>query len=354
MLRPAYRLPRARLALGAGALVLLLAASAAPASNRAAAKPRVLVRQPTRVTGVAQSAGWIAWDAITPRYLIRRVTGGKVSQFYPGYGTSNGFVLAGSRLLWVDEDIGNTVWDTVLTATAGDREASEAYQVGADTSSGEGDHIGALAAGGGTLAFATVESAIVESTCDSYGYNCQTAEQPGAVYRVVDGKAVRVPHVPGWHGLAAAAARIAVTTQGSTAVVQVRRVTDGAVVSTIDAGAQVEDMALGDHRLVLLVAGATTSAPRTIRWYDPGTGARLGQVTAPGAVPLSLSGTRVVYPLRNGIRLLDTRTGKTRTIVNERHYRPTSVSIVGNRIVWLVHPPKTWLVKALDLPPAQP
>jgi hypothetical protein len=274
---------------------------------------------------------------------MRRVGGGAVTQFYDDLGSPEVLpvALAGSRALWAFDKIGNNVEGFVHTGAAGGRGVRGlAYVMSGPASDATGDVRGGVASDGKqTLVFSLLVAAVDDpTTCDPEGYDCTIVYRGGGVWRVVRGRKVRVPNTPGSFLLAASGSRIALVVPGDSRhpgrSVQVRRVADGGLVAALSASAPVRAIGLSSSVVAVLVAG-DAKGPKRIEWYEPDTGASLGALDLPSQAgsDLSLSGRRILFRVGRQLRLLDTRTGRTRTVAAPQR-TPFSPSLEGKRLLW--------------------
>jgi hypothetical protein len=222
------------------------------------------------------------------------------------------FALAGSRVAWTSTGGGND-FETAVFVRRADAKAKKhlVFNTAADREERSGSYFGALAAGGSTLAFTTVDYECVNPDDCS-----ELAAQPsriGGAFRVIGtSRTAQVPNAPGSLALALSAGRVALLSAplrlSPTAIrdvsspslvrpgsaVEIRNATTGRLISEFAPPGTVKAVALtGSVAAVIDVLGDGT---RQIERYDAATGALLGSTgNIAAGDTLSAAGNTLVY-----------------------------------------------------------
>ena len=315
------------------------------ACSASAAAPRVATLDATTrpVALVVQDGQWLARArfcdglAITVRHL-RRGRPSSAGRCGDGllYGSPQ-LALASGRTLWNVMGLGNFTYNEVMTAAPGERPRHVAELV-FDNADSTGEHLGAAAGDGPTLVFSSVKVGVDLSTCNPQGFRCARVVEGGRVWRVVGAKRVAVPGTPPTFLLAAWQRRIALVaadrvfaSRRAGRAVEVRDSVTGRLLSRATPKGTVQALALAPSYVALLIDGPRG---RRIERRSAVTGALLGSTRVAAAVDgISASDYGVVFRVGRSIRLLDSRTGRVRTVATARS-EPVGASIETNRIVW--------------------
>jgi hypothetical protein len=128
--------------------------------------------------------------------------------------------------------------------------------------------------------------------------------------------------------------------------VEVRDSVTGRLVSSSTPSGKVQALALASRYVALLVGGPTG---RRIERRSAATGALLGTTRVPQSVKrISASPYGVVFSVGRSLRVVDARTGRSRTVATRR-VAPVGVSIEANRVVWAERVGARRLIRALWL-----
>lgn len=319
------------------ALLLALVPSASASAAPSPARTVVTVSVAAGVAGLAQDGDRFAWSDSGGVIRFDRVEGGSRVRVVSDAGyhpCCEEFALAGDRALWIATHYGNDKYQALGTVSAVDRRPRFLEDI--QSSIGFGDDITAVAGDGDLLVYSKVRIGVA-GPCDGSPNECPDVIKGGAVWRVDDGRKVRVPRVPGVPLLAVAARRIGVVMPGkstwASSLVQIRQVSNGMVVRSLRAQDDVQ--ALAFSRDVAAMLSRTNTNRSMLEWFSVRSGKRLGAGLAPPrtVLRLSVSGRRVLYGGPRVLRVLDTRTGRATIIASG-----TSIehfSIEGDRVMWV-------------------
>ena len=354
--------------------MLAVSVAAPGAGAKSSAKRRTLVTTKTSIRAFAQSGSRIAW-VDRKWHVDARKLGPKAKTLLVGTAnpivTNNGvppqLALAGSRVVWTRSGGGNEFETSVWARQIGARAVPRiVFITSADRIERSGSYFGALAAGGSTLAFTTVEYECVDpDTCS------ELASQPsrvGGVFRVVGtSRSAQVPDVPGSLELAASSGRVAIlpapelispTEIGDVAsprlaqpgaTVEIRNASTGDVISEFTPPGTVRALALAGP--VAAVVDELPDGTRNIERYDATTGALLG-TTIGVAVgdTLAANGQTFVFAVGGGkIESMDAATG-TQEVLTVSPTPPVGLSVSGKRVAWAVNAHGHGRILALTLP----
>ena len=308
---------------------------------------------------MAQDGQWLAHGRFCDglSLIVRNLRAGR-SSFAGrcGTGTLYGepqFALAAGRMLWNEMDVGNSTYNRILTASPG-RRSRQVAELVSDNSDSTGEHLGDAAGDGPTLVFSSVRVRVDPPTCDPGGGEiCGNVVEGGRVWRVVGARRVAVPNAPTSFLLAAWRGRIALVAADDVfarrragRAVEVRHAVTGRLVSRSTPVGTVRALALAPRYVALLVAGP---AGRRIERRSAATGALLGTTPVSRSVKrISASPSGVVFSVGRLIRIVDSRTGRPRTVATRRS-TPVGVSIESNRVVWAERIGSQRLIRALRL-----
>ncbi len=338
--------------------------------------PRTLLTTKTSIRAFAQDTSRVAWVG-SKWHLDTRKLGPKATTFLVG--TAHPFVggndavmpqlaLAGSRVAWTRNGGGNDFETAIFVRNAGAKaKARIVFNTAADREERTGSYFGALAAGGSTLAFTTVDYQCVDpSDCSELA-----AAQPsrvGGAFRVIGtSHTAQVPNAPGSLELAVSAGRVAllpapqllsptqIADVSSPSLVRpgarvlIRNATTGDLVSAFTPPGTVKALALTGS--VAAVIDDLGDGTRQIERYDATTGTLLG-TTGNIAVgnTLSAADNTFVYAVAGEkIEAMDAKTGAPRVLAVSPA-PPIGLSIAGKRVAWAVNAHGHGRVLALTLP----
>jgi hypothetical protein len=354
--------------------VLGVSAAVPAAGAKSSAKPRTLVTTKTSIRAFAQGASRIAWvdrkwhvDARKLAPKAKTVLVGTAHPIVTNNGVAPRLALAGSRVVWTRSGGGNAFETSVWARRIGARAVPRiVFITSADRIERSGGYFGALAPGGSTLAFTTVEYECVDpDTCS------ELATQPsrlGGVFRLLGtSRSRQLPGAPGSLGLAVSSGRVAIlpapelispTEIGDVAsprlaqpgaTVEIRDATTGDLISEFTPPGTVRALALAGQ--VAAVVDELPDGTRNIERYDATTGALLG-TTVGVAVgdTLAANGHTFVFAVGGSkIEAMDATTG-TQEVLTVSQAQPVGLAVSGNRVAWAVNAHGHGRILALTLP----
>jgi hypothetical protein len=268
-----------------------------------------------RAARVSVRGGYVVTASRNCRTVSIRPLVGRARALVSGAARCRGFKLvsAGERALWSWASSGSA---HLATAAYGDSAATDLGTFSAP------DPLGALAAGGSTLAY-----------------------QHGSSARSVGGPDCPAPGeallATGHEGLAVAAA----------GVLEVIDPTTCGLVQSFTSAGEVTALALGDDLLVSLSRG--DSGRLWLVRYRISTGERLGRAAVPGATlpTLALRGPWILSRSAHALRAAAAASGRSWTVWRPRR-SPVGAGFVGHRFVWIENRNGASRLWTLRLPPA--
>jgi hypothetical protein len=353
-----------RIALVLAAVVVATGLSAASVGGGAARQfesgealggSRTLVVLPVRISDFAQDGDELTWmsgrcaEYARPpfdRITIRAVAGGRpqvLSQTVCGIWSEpdlTGVALAGSQtLFWWPVEGGNGTFYQLATEAPGDARAAKLGIF--ERGPGFGNEITGAGGAGDTLIYAVADWT-TGNACISQPVPCVHSVAGGSVWRVADGKAVRVSGVPVPAALGVSADEIAVAPAqrrwsgrdlpipaAANGSVEIRDARTGGLRARFTPHGRVLELAVaGDSAAVLVSDGSV----RQIERYDARSGRLLASAqVASSARDLDVAGGEVIFRVADEIQLF---AGGRVTTLGHASGRPVGLSIEGRRIAW--------------------
>jgi hypothetical protein len=346
----------------AGFLAIAGIASAATA----APQPTTVVRAPAPVRALTQDGGQLAWLGGDGKKCNEvHMTGSGGNHVLPQPPTSSmtcHWSLSNNARLALAADADAALWtlhekrsDFVMTAAVGGKEIEVDRLAHADST---GWWLGGTGGGGSTLAYSSVDVEYVDPLACGSGGSCKKKIAGGGINLVTAGSKAALPGAGPALGLAVSSGRIAyipatsVAKDGapastSGALVRVRNVSNGSLVSVAKPAGVPLAIGLSTH--VLAVLSRNVNFLR-LSWYDPATGKKLGGVGVPVSTSplLAVSDQFVVYRFGRTQRAL---------VLSTRHSHPlgkiapayVGLSLDQGRLVWAENHTTYGLVRALQI-----
>ena len=290
--------PSVRLLCAASALVFASVGVPAAGAKSAAARSLLVTKSPIRT--FAQDSRRFAWVDGKWRVEMHKlgskaktVVAGTAHPYLNGNsGVTPQLALAGSRVAWTRNAGGNDFETAIFVRQASTKTKPRiVFDTAADREERTGSYFGALAAGGSTLAFTTVDYECVDP-----GDCSELAASPsriGGAFRVLGtSKTAQVSNAPGSLELAVSTGRVALlsapkllspteiadvsspTLVRPAASVEIRNATTGALVSAFTPPGTVKALSLTGS--VAAVIDELGDGTRQIERYNATTGALLG------------------------------------------------------------------------------
>jgi hypothetical protein len=353
------------------------------AADSAAYPSRVLLKTPSSIDAFSLDAsGRAAWISVSqPFYRCYQVHRGDVrfGQDLPvgpchpndmdgSHHVATTLANGRQRILWAYTPFGGntetntTLWATTFPGGQLTRLASTHLSCGAGGCFAPGgSQVGPLAAGGGVVLYSV---AVSDVTCA--GSSCDQAITGGRIRNVSFDAAGRahlatVAGAPPAVLLATAGGVLAdlpyaTGTNHAAGAIELRRVSDGSLLSTIPASGTVGAMAMSSTQLAVIFTDAQGTR-HLVRFAIPG-GAKLGSIPLrrdADMLSLGIFRSRIVFQTAHAIRVLRTDLGRTTTIHRQSSFR-SNLSIDRYGVRWTAlqrHPDGMpfWVVAGVDLAP---
>jgi hypothetical protein len=331
---------------------MLLAANAA-ASRTELRQPRTVAISASSIDEIRHDGRWLAWRSycdgqrVTVKALGRGATAFDTCGVHPS--GSEQFALADGRVIWNVSASGNTYYEDVYTAAAGDAKPTLVAEFTSENADDTGTHLGDMAGDRGTLVFSTVEKSSVPGTCDEDGFNCRVAVSGGRVWRIVGrGRTAVRGSPPAWL-LAASAGSVALVSAfeaDARRTIEIRRVVTGRRVTRFRTSRAVDALAFSGRFVAALLT--PVERRRGVEIFDAATGAPVRAATVSSSVrTISLSGRRLAYRAGRAVRVLDVVSGRN-TLIALTGFG-SAPAIEGNRVVWGVRSGPRYAVRAIVL-----
>lgn len=340
------------------ALLALAAAFGAEAARHVTPTVTTIAQWKGTLAGLAQdqqSIAWCAGDAKgTQTIHLRRLPSG-AGRTFPAVAGDRGYCDAFSTTVATAR--GSVAWggyeevrcsDTHWSIYAAQPKGPRTVETAAPGCLAYGLNFIGLVSDGTSLLLATVRYEGDSDACE-IDDRCVYDVSGGGVFRITDGRPVRLAHVDPPGKIAAGAGRVAlaqpaaggpysaqsgaipVPGPAARGLITIKQTSTGALVSHVRALGDVTALALTQNYLVVLDGVQ-------FDWYDVQTGGHRG--TTAGAIGTSPTiaawGSRVVYVAGDELRLLDLET-KNDTILWRGKAPPLWPSIVGSRVIWGVN-----------------
>jgi hypothetical protein len=311
------------------------------AANVTETTPKTLAYAETPILDFAQDGNDIAWAAKGCPALVRVRDLARSKQSAVGQLTlecrferDSQLVSAGDRALWTFRDQGNENYTYAVSGGLGRGKAHVVGINGWDSSGyGIGDHLGAIAGGGGLLLWSKIVVSVRGADDCDQTQTCIPYVQGGGVYHVVGARSQILAGPPPSVLLATDGKHIALLAAGiggerprakRDAKVEVRTAS-GALVSTFSPGAAPKVLAVNGPYVAVLTRSAVElrSLAGALVWKRP---------VPSAAASLSLSPIGVVYRVASTIHRLDP--GGVPTLVGIARAVPVGLSASGHRVAW--------------------
>lgn len=313
------------------------------AAAQPAAKPKTLAYADSPVVSFAQEAnrvGWIGTKNCLGAVRVRNLAA--KTQKVLGHAAEGDclllqearLALAGPRALWSYREVGNMFYAYLAVAGVTANPRLVGMNVWDKGPYGIGDHLGALAGGGGQLVWSKVDVSVRGADDCDLTETCRPYIKGGSVYRVVGARSFKIAGTPPAVLLAADSTRFALLPAGiggqtprakRDARVEVRTLPRGSLVSRFSAAAPPEALAIQGQNVAVLTKN--TVELRSLA------GALLWKKTVPpAATGLSLSPLGIVYRVHTSIRRFDLTGLPSQVAVAKT--APIGLAAVGHRVAW--------------------
>ncbi len=345
-----------------GFLVIAGIASASPP------QPTTIVHFPGPVKALAQDGGRLAWLARNSKMCnaVHLIDGGKtyvLPQPSTSSMTCHWALSSGTVYLAIAADAAAALWtlhergsDFVMSARVGGKEVEVDRLAHPD---GKGWWLGAIAGGGSTLAYSSIDVEYVDPLGCGSGGSCKRKIAGGRIELVTTGQKAPLPGSGPALALAVNNGRIAyfpattVASNGSPAsspgaVVRVVDASNGTVVSQAKAVGVPVAIGLSPH--VLAVLSHNDHDVLRLVWYDPATGRKIGGIGVPADTvsQLAVNDQFIVYRFGRSLRALALATGHVRPLGQTALYS-LGLSLDQGRLVWAENSHTAGLIRALTL-----